>query len=105
MSNNYEKLSFKRKQLQSDGLAPDWFTTAGYQLVTEKNYLDTAETPKAMYTRIARRAAELTKLDNPNRFGYATWFDAFFYIMWKGWLSPSTPVLSNMGNERGHLLS
>lgn len=102
MSNNYEKLSFKRKQLQSDGLAPDWFTTAGYQLVTEKNYLDTAETPKAMYTRIARRAAELTKLDNPNRFGYATWFDAFFDIMWKGWLSPSTPVLSNMGNERGH---
>lgn len=102
MSNAYEKLSFKRKQLQNDGLAPYWFTTAGYQLVTEKHYLDTAETPKDMYTRIAKRAAELTTIRIPAQFGYSSWFDAYFDVMWKGWLSPSTPVLSNMGNERGH---
>ena len=102
MSNAYEKLSFKRKQLQNDGLAPYWFTTAGYQLVTEKHYLDTAETPKDMYTRIAKRAAALTTIRIPAQFGYSSWFDAYFDVMWKGWLSPSTPVLSNMGNERGH---
>lgn len=101
-ANKYELLSHKRKQLQTDGLAPKWMSTASYQLLTEKSYLDTAETPKDMYTRIAKRAAELTDFEIPAYLGYATWFDAFFTIMWKGWLSPSTPVLTNMGNERGH---
>lgn len=100
--NKYELLSHQRKQLQKDGLAPDWLTTAGFQLLTEKNYLDVAETPKDMYTRIAKRAAELTEFDIPSHYGYETWFDAFFDIMWKGWLSPSTPILTNMGNDRGH---
>lgn len=102
MSNKYERLSFQRKQLQSDGLAPDWFTTAAYQLVTDKNYLDTAETPRDMYTRLATRAAELTTFSIPADFGYASWHDAFFDVLWRGWLSPSTPVLSNLGNDRGH---
>ena len=100
--NKYEQLSHKRKQLQRDNMAPEWLATAGFQLLTEKNYLDTAETPKDMYARIANRAAELTEFDIPSHLGYDTWFDAFFDIMYKGWLSPSTPVLTNMGNERGH---
>jgi ribonucleoside-diphosphate reductase alpha chain len=106
MSNTkYERLSHKRKQLQNDGLAPSWLSTAGYQLLVNQNYLDTAETPKDMYTRIAKRAAELTKFEIPKDFGYDTWFDCFFDVMWKGWLSPSTPVLTNMGNNRGHPIS
>lgn len=102
MSNKYERLSHMRKQLQADGLAPEWMSTASYQLLTGQDYLDTAETPRDMYLRIAKRAAELTEFDIPTYFGYATWFDAFFDIMWKGWLSPSTPILTNMGNSRGH---
>lgn len=102
MSNKYERLSHMRKQLQADGLAPEWMSTASYQLLTGQDYLDTAETPKDMYLRIAKRAAELTEFDIPVYFGYDTWFDAFFDIMWKGWLSPSTPILTNMGNSRGH---
>lgn len=102
MSNKYERLSHMRKQLQADGLAPEWMSTASYQLLTGQDYLDTAETPKDMYLRIAKRAAELTKFDIPTYFGYDTWFEAFFDIMWKGWLSPSTPILTNMGNSRGH---
>jgi len=102
MSNKYEQYSYRRKQLQTDGLAPDWLATAGFQLLTDKHYLDTAETPKDMYTRIAKRAAELTELPIPAHYGYNSWFDAFFDIMHKGWLSPSTPVLTNMGNDRGH---
>lgn len=102
MSNKYERLSHMRKQLQADGLAPEWMSTASYQLLTGQDYLDTAETPKDMYLRIAKRAAELTEFDIPVYFGYDTWFDAFFDIMWKGWLSPSTPILTNMGNFRGH---
>ena len=102
MSNKYERLSHMRKQLQADGLAPEWMSTASYQLLTGQDYLDTAETPKDMYLRIAKRAAELTEFDIPTYFGYDTWFDAFFDIMWKGWLSTSTPILTNMGNSRGH---
>lgn len=103
--NKYEQLSHIRKQLQNGGEAPEWYSTAAYQLLVNQEYLDRGETPKAMYTRIAKRAAELTKFTIPNDWGYATWFDAFFDIMWKGWLSPSTPVLTNMGNERGHPIS
>lgn len=102
MSNKYERLSHMRKQLQADGLAPEWMSTASYQLLTGQDYLDTAETPKDMYLRIAKQAAELTEFDIPTYFGYDTWFEAFFDIMWKGWLSPSTPILTNMGNSRGH---
>lgn len=102
MSNKYERLSHMRKQLQADGLAPEWMSTASYQLLTGQDYLDTAETPRDMYLRIAKRAAELTEFDIPTYFGYNTWFAAFFDIMWKGWLSPSTPILTNMGNSRGH---
>lgn len=102
MSNKYEIFSRLRKQLQSDGLAPDWYSTASYQLLANKHYLDVGETPKDMYTRIAKRAAELTAAPVPADLGYATWFDAYFDVMWRGWLSPSTPVLTNMGNGRGH---
>lgn len=102
MSNKYEQLSFKRKQLQAQGLAPDWMSTASYQLITEQNYLDRGETPRDMYNRIAKRAADLTTFTIPADFGYPDWRTAFFDIMWKGWLSPSTPVLTNMGNNRGH---
>lgn len=102
MSNKYEIFSRLRKQLQSDGLAPDWYSTASYQLLANKHYLDVGETPKDMYTRIAKRAAELTTAPVPADLGYATWFDAYFDVMWRGWLSPSTPVLTNMGNGRGH---
>lgn len=102
MSNLYEQLSQHRKALQREGLAPDWYSTASYQLVSGKEYLNTAETPRDMFQRIADRAAELTELEIPGYLGYNTWNDAFFDVMWKGYVSPSTPVLTNMGNDRGH---
>ena len=48
MSNKYEQLSHKRKQLQQDGLAPAWMSTASYQLLSNQGYLDIAETPKGI---------------------------------------------------------
>lgn len=101
-TNKYKELSDKRKQLQKDGLLPEWFTTGGYQLL-EKNYL-WAENPKAQYQSIAKAAAKYVdgKLPIPDFIEYSSWEEAFFDIMWKGWMSPSTPVLSNMGNtDRG----
>lgn len=103
--NKYERLSHHRKQLQAESLAPDWMTTASYQLLSGQEYLDTAETPRDMYTRVAKRAAELTEFEIPTYLGYSSWFDAYFDVMWKGWVSPSTPVLTNMGTSRGHPIS
>lgn len=103
--NKYEQLSHTRKQLQNSGKAPEWYTTAAYQLLVNQSYLMPGETPLGMYQRIAKRAAELTKFDIPKDYGYDTWNAAFFDIMWKGWLSPSTPALTNMGNNRGHPVS
>lgn len=89
----YEKLSEERKKLQREGHYPDWFTTGGYQLFCEK-YLYEAVGLRDTYSRIARTAARHT--DDP---GY--WYDRFFDILWRGWLAPSTPVLSNMGTIKG----
>lgn len=101
----YEQYSFERKQLQSIGRAPEWLTTAGYQMLVERNYLMKGETPLDMYNRIANRANELLNNEVPVPTPYDSWSDAFFTVLWRGWLSPSTPVLTNMGTNRGHPVS
>lgn len=98
MSKNlYELLSEERKQMQQEGTMPEWYSTAGWQLFKDK-YLYQASNPKEQYLRIAKTAAQYVEgklpYDKP-------WEDAFFELLWKGWLSPSTPVLSNMGTARG----
>lgn len=97
----YDELSRERKELQNKGLLPEFYTTGGYQLL-KANYL-WAETPLIQYKVIANTAARYLKgeigiRDLPKPDNYNSWEEAFFDIIWKGWLSPSTPVLSNMGN-------
>jgi ribonucleoside-diphosphate reductase alpha chain len=58
-----------------------------------KGYLNGDETPKDMYLRVASSAAE--------HLGIPEMKDRFFDYMWKGWLCPASPVLSNSGTERG----
>lgn len=89
----YEELSIERKRLQAEGLLPEWYTTAGYQMFKDRYQYD-APTPRHQYERIARTAAKHTQ--DP-----ALWEARFFDLFWKGWLSPSTPVLANMGTNRG----
>jgi len=102
----YEEYSNERKRLQSIGEAPEWLSTAGYQLLMDKNYLKQWETPRGSYERLATRAAELTSKNvDPNEFGYETWYEAFYAVLWNGWLSPSTPVLTNLGTDKGHPVS
>ncbi|QDP60417.1 MAG: putative ribonucleoside-diphosphate reductase subunit alpha [Prokaryotic dsDNA virus sp.] len=89
----YDKLSEERKKLQEQGLAPAWWSTGGYQLFKEK-YLYQADNPKEQYMRIAGTLSAHTP--DPLK-----WKEIFFDLMWKGWLSPSTPVLANTGTNRG----
>lgn len=93
MSSVYSRLSEERKKLQAEGLAPSFWSTASYQLFKEK-YQYQADNPREQYERIARTLAVHTP--DPQK-----WFGKFFDLMWKGWLSPSTPVLANTGTSRG----
>lgn len=93
----YDKLSKERKRLQKEGLVPEWFTTGGYSMFTQKYEYDTnGRSVRGQFERIARAAAAHLK---------GTKFEAeaegkFFDLMWKNWLSLSTPIMSNMGTDR-----
>ena len=93
MSNSYRALSDERKKLQQEGLMPDHWSTGSWQLFKSK-YLYQASNPKEQYQRIAATLA--THTPDPSH-----WKEKFFDIMWKGWLSPSTPILANTGTNRG----
>lgn len=93
----YDKLSKERKRLQKEGLVPEWFTTGGYSMFTQKYEYDTnGRSVRGQFERIARAAAAHLK---------GTKFEAeaegkFFDLMWNNWLSLSTPIMSNMGTDR-----
>jgi ribonucleoside-diphosphate reductase alpha chain len=93
VTNSYRALSDERKKLQEDGLMPAHWSTGSWQLFKNK-YLYQAANPKEQYQRIAATLAVHTP--DP-----ALWKEKFFDIMWKGWLSPSTPILANTGTNRG----
>lgn len=93
MSSSYRALSDERKKLQADGLMPEHWSTGSWQLFKNK-YLYKADNPKEQYQRIAATLAVHTP--DPS-----LWKEKFFDIMWKGWLSPSTPILANTGTNRG----
>ena len=94
--NYYKELSEERKAQQEAGLLPEWFSTSGYQLFKEK-YL----WADSYHAQISAICATLSKhTDNPSY-----WREKFFYNIWKGWLSPSTPILSNCGTSRGLVVS
>lgn len=93
----YDKLSKERKRLQKEGLVPEWFTTGGYSMFTQKYEYDTnGRSVRGQFERIAKAAAKHLK---------GTKFEAeaegkFFDLMWNNWLSLSTPIMSNMGTDR-----
>lgn len=103
--------SKERKALQEAGEAPEWMATAGWQLFKKKYLNADAKTPKDQYTRIANTLGQYAPDVYPswwNTIPYwagLTWTQAFFKIMWDGFLSPSTPVLSNTGTDLGQSVS
>ena len=94
MTSIYGKLSKERKELQSQGNVPEFFITGGYQLFKDK-YSYEGATVKETYKRIADTLAKHMGNDS------ILWSTKFFNLMWRGWLAPSTPVLSNTGTNKG----
>lgn len=99
MAQSFEELSQERKDLQAKGWLPDWYTTQSWQMFKAK-YAVAGE--QAVYGRHKTIAKTLAKHMIGNE---AYWEEKFFNLMWKGWLSPSTPVLSNCGTDRGLTVS
>jgi ribonucleoside-diphosphate reductase alpha chain len=99
MSKNiYKELSEERKQLQAEGLVPRWYTTSGFQMFKDKYEFDTnGQSIKGQFSRIAKTAAKHLVGTKFQKEAESKFFDLF----WNGWLSPSTPVLANMGTTRG----
>ena len=85
-------LSAELEKLKGDGEAPDWMTLNGY-ITISKGYRLKGETPKMMYKRVAMSAARAL--------GKQELSDKFFKAMWNNWLCPASPVLANMGTDRG----
>ena len=71
---------------------PSWMDEVSLATIS-KGYLLPGETPKKAYRRVASAAANrLKKPELENK---------FYNLMWKGWLGLASPVLSNMGTDRG----
>jgi ribonucleoside-diphosphate reductase alpha chain len=92
------------KDLKAKKEAPEWMTAAGY-ITISKGYRLKGETPKGMYMRVAVSAADflyqnksISKILDLTK---DQMVDAFFQAMWKNWLCPASPVLSNLGTDRG----
>jgi ribonucleoside-diphosphate reductase alpha chain len=79
--------------LKSKDEAPEWMGEEGYK-VLQGGYLLPGETPRAMYSRVANAAGSYYADSDK-------WSKKLFEVMWKNWLCPASPVLSNMGTNRG----
>ncbi len=93
MATEYERLSVERKLRQRVGDVPMWMTTGGYQMFKQK-YMWQGLNVNDTFMRIANAAAR--HMDDPD-----TWRERFYEILSKGWFGASTPVLANMGTDRG----
>jgi ribonucleoside-diphosphate reductase alpha chain len=81
------------QELKEKGSAPEWMDQAGLSTL-ENGYLLEGETPLDMYVRVSHAAGSYYS-DNEK------WTKKFFNAMWKNWLCPASPILSNMGTDRG----
>ena len=90
----YQELGEERKHLQSEGKLPMWVTTPAWQILKDKYTTDDCPDLYSIYKRISITASK--HMDDSEH-----WQKMFFNLMWNGWLALSTPVLSNMGTNRG----
>ena len=105
---NYSK---ERKELQKQGLCPDWMTTMGWQLFSQKYLNGDCKNPKEQYQRIAKTLAKHAPKEYPefwDKIDYwkgKTWEQTFFDALYDGFISASTPMLTNTGTDYGMSVS
>lgn len=99
MAQSFEELSQERKKMQAEGLIPDWYTTQSWQMFKSKYAVPGEVGVRGRHRTIAKTLAAFMVGQEEE------WEEKFFNLMWKGWLSPATPVLSNCGTDRGLTVS
>ncbi len=72
-------------------IAPEWLSEEGMHTLSA-GYLLPGETPRAMFERVAKTAAQIN--DDP------TLFDDLFTCLWRGWIGLASPVAANFGTSR-----
>ena len=95
MTQSYEDLSKERKQWQAKGWYPDWYTTFSHQMFKSKYAYEGEDGAAGRWRTIAKTLAQYAPGDK------ALWEQKFYLLLWNGWLSPASPVLSNTGTDRG----
>jgi ribonucleotide reductase alpha subunit len=86
-------MKYVLEDLKKSGDAPQWMDESGLKTLLS-GYLLPDETPKQMYSRVAKAAASYYS-------NKKEWEKKFFDAMWKNWLCPASPILSNMSVDRG----
>jgi ribonucleoside-diphosphate reductase alpha chain len=72
---------------------PEWGNNDIYKKTISGGYLFDGETPREAYVRVSKTIAR--RLYKPEL------AETFFEYIWKGWLCLASPVLSNVGTDRG----
>lgn len=99
MAMSYEELSLERKKLQEEGLVPEWYTTGAWQMFKARYAVPGEAHVRGRMEKVASTLSQYMGEDRE------IWETRFFDLMWKGWLSPATPVLANVGTDRGMPIS
>jgi hypothetical protein len=84
---------------------PPWLLPEG-AFALRKSYLLAGETIAGLYRRVAVAAGKYAERSSGTptcrwRGADVPWATAFFDAIWQNWLCPASPVLSNMGTDRG----
>jgi ribonucleoside-diphosphate reductase alpha chain len=87
-----KKKNLTLDELKKKGDAPEWLQEEGYKTLLG-GYLLEDEDPKSMYKRIAKATGSYYK--DPK------WEKKFFEALWNNWLCPASPIVSNIGTNRG----
>lgn len=95
-----ESIKNELKKLKKEGNAPEWLTWMSYAMLKE-SYLAENQTPRERYRLMAKTAAGYL----PERLDRDKWEEKFFQLFWKGYLAASTPVMANLGTDRGMAVS
>jgi ribonucleoside-diphosphate reductase alpha chain len=90
----FEELSAQRKAAQKDGSCPEWYTTQAYQMFMSKVRAPNETTVRERFRAVAFTLSKYTEA--PEK-----WEHIFFGLLWNGWLSPASPVITNVGTTRG----
>lgn len=100
----YVELQTELDNLKAAGEAPGWLTIEGLGTLNSGYFLE-GETPKGMWRRVSDTAAAYYRNVNLGNWTEQELSNRFFELFWRGWLGGSSPVLANMGTDRGFPIS